>query len=154
MKLNLDKHFPNKEIAEQGVWKEVLPSIQFKIASASPSNSKFKALQLSMALETLPKKIKIDSKVTDKQVSEAYLKDTEALYNLENKEKELYALTILKGWKGVLKEDNTDLPFSEENALLILNQYPDLFQKIKSFATDDSLFKIQSEKEKEVVKKK
>lgn len=152
MKLNLSQFLPDKDLAENGIWKELYPAISFKIASASSSNSKFKELQLSIALDSRPKNI--EKIKTEEKMTEAFLKDTEALKKYQEKEKELYSLSIIKDWKGIFKEDKTDLPYTSENALMLLDQFPDVFDKIKKIATDDSLFLLSNSDEKEELKKK
>ena len=152
MKLNLSQFLPDKQLSEEGIWRELYPSISFKIASASSSNSKFKDLQLSIALKARPKGI--EKNKTEKEMTEAYLQDEKALKVYQEKEKELYSLAIIKGWKGVFKEDKTDLPYSAENALMILEQFPDVFDKVRKIAQDDSLFFLPKKEDQEDIKKK
>ena len=126
MNLNLNKHLPNREKINDGVWVEIYPNIKFLLAHAGISNKKFQSLIMETNLISL-----LDGK--------GDMDMTQDLNLVQDKLYDLYAKTIVKGWRG-LKDDKTNenYPYTQENCLKLFKEYPELFQKISKEAGDQS----------------
>jgi hypothetical protein len=54
---------------------------------------------------------------------------------------ETFAETILKGWRGVKGEDDNDYPFNKENAVALLNEFPDIFEMLWQMSNNMEIFR-------------
>lgn len=61
---------------------------------------------------------------------------------LENIVKEVYAETIVLGWKGVEDRDGNEMPFTRENCIKLFNDLPDLYADIQEQAQTGALFRV------------
>lgn len=56
----------------------------------------------------------------------------------------VFVKTVLKGWKNVRGRDGKDLPFSVENALMVLKALPDLYEDLQDKARSAALFREET----------
>ena len=122
MNLNLNKHLPNREKINDGVWVEIYPGIKFLLAHAGISNKKFQSLIMESNLISI-----LDSK--------GEMDTNQDMAMVQEKLYDLYSKTIVKGWRG-LKDDKTNepYPYTQENCLKLFKEYPELFQKVSKEA--------------------
>ena len=141
--LNLDKHLPNKKLSSDGIWTEFYPKIKFKIAYAGQSNLEFKNESMRLALSEDFDASKINLKEMNKQ----------DLEKLQDKNMVAYSNAIVKDWEG-LEKDGEIFTFSKENCLWLFKNYPDVYQKVIKFSSEEKHFMVLSEQSKENIKKK
>ena len=143
MKLNLEKFLPSRELAREGIWREIYPGISLKIAFAGSANKAYKAATIKLAFRNDINDPDIE-KLTDEQ-----------LEKIGNENVPIYAECIIKDWKGIIDEDtNQAVPYSKENAFNLLNNYPEVFDKVIFIARNEKLFSVNAEKETKEIKKK
>ncbi|UUV44528.1 tail assembly chaperone [Rhodobacter phage RcMotherGoose] len=56
----------------------------------------------------------------------------------------VFVKTVLKGWKNVRGRDGKDLPFSPENAIMVLKALPDLYDDLQDKARSAALFREET----------
>ena len=143
MKLNLSKHLPDRDLANNGIWREIFPDIKFRIAFAGAANKSFKNATMRMALKANIRQPDVE-KLTDEQL--------EAL-SVDNVP--IYAEHIVKDWEGVEDEDTHEtIPYNVSNAKSLLEEYPEVFQEVFKIAKNADLYKIPKKKDMDSIKKK
>lgn len=55
--------------------------------------------------------------------------------------KEVFVSTVLKGWKNIQKEDGTPLEFNKTNAIALMNELPDVYERLQAEAKEASNFR-------------
>jgi hypothetical protein len=103
-------------------------SIEITIARAGGANK-----QYSKTLEhkTKPYRRMIQAGTMDQKVGEQIMR-------------EVYAETVILGWKNVEDEDGNELEFTKENVVKVLNDLPDLFRDIQEQANSLAVFRQES----------
>lgn len=114
----------NTDKTQSGVWIEVEDS-RFKVAYASTgSNPRYAAV---LERRSKPYRRKIDAGLIDnKQLQKLYIG--------------VFVDTILLDWENVQSKDGTDVPYSKEAALKLLNDLPELYDYLSKFAGDITTF--------------
>jgi len=97
------------------------------IARAGGSN---KAFQKAMAAKTRPLRRQIETNTASEDV-------------LNKIVVEVYAETVVLGWKGIEDEKGNDLPFSKENVIKLFTDLPDLFTDVRGQAQEISIFRAE-----------
>ena len=141
LKLNIEKHLTDRDSANEGVWIELFPNIKMRIAYSGSSNLEYRKLSVGLALKRNLQDTKIDS-MTGEEVDD-----------LNKQMLPLFADSIVKDWKGIEDENGKPLVFNKVNALLLLEQYPEVYDKVANFSRLEENFKL-TEKKAEAVKKK
>jgi hypothetical protein len=127
MKTNLDKYFASDEKSEtEGVWFELTDGVSFKVKRFGGSNStKIKYLQ--------QKYLKPYARQIDKGLMD------------DKKERQLYVKIFVEAcmvdWKGVVDDNNDEVLYSQENALELFTNLPDLFDFLVASSTDDNSYR-------------
>lgn len=132
VQLNIGQLLPDKDLANDGVWTNLLKGVHFKLAYAGPSNEKFRVANTKSALQRGDAKT-VDPEDMDK-MNESEIDD------IMKSLLPVYAKTVVKDWKGLKTTENKDFPYSAENALMVLNAYPDLFDKVILFSRNKDNF--------------
>ena len=57
--------------------------------------------------------------------------------------KKAYAETILLDWKGIIDDDGNEIPYSKENALMMITNYHEFFTLIQELAGDEERFETE-----------
>jgi hypothetical protein len=97
------------------------------LAPATEANKPFLNAQLAYANSRGARSMR---KVTSNKIEEAREKD-----------RELYALHVVKGWKGVQDTDEKEVPFDSENCLEFLKALPDwIFDEVRAVASEPQSF--------------
>ena len=117
LKLNIDKHLTDRDSANEGVWIELFPNIEMRIAYSGSSNLEYRKLSVGLAL----KRNLQDSKTIDSMTGEE-------VDDLNKQMLPLFADSIVKDWKGIEDENGKPLLFNKVNALLLLEQYPEVYE--------------------------
>lgn len=62
--------------------------------------------------------------------------DGEAAKRARTVDRKLYPAFVIKGWRGILDKDGSEVPFSADNAAEFVRQLPDwIFDEIRAFCS-------------------
>ena len=109
----------------EGFWHPVSDTIQFLMARAGGSNSNFAK---SLEVRTRPHRRKIDNDDMDLDLANKIMI-------------EVFAETVIKDWEGITNEDGEPMPYTKENAVMLLTQLPDLFNELREVAVKQANFR-------------
>lgn len=127
MKTNLDELYKVDATAEkEGVWFDVSPKTGFLVKPFRGTNPRVKA---AMAKYYKPYARQIENGQLSLE------KEREININL-------FLDICLVDWKGV-EIDGVPTPFARENALILFQELPDLFQTLLAFAQDFKTYKVE-----------
>jgi hypothetical protein len=99
----------------------------FKISRITPSNHKYTKM---MERETKPYRRQIELKTLDDMLAQHIAM-------------KVFVYSILQGWSNVHDANDTPISFSPENAMLLFEQLPDLYQELNSQANNAALFRLE-----------
>jgi hypothetical protein len=122
----------SKELETQGAWcvvdKTEDGEMKFLLAYAGSSNKQFLKESARLA--------------RGKRVSVNNVEMTQELT------KEVFVNSIILGWENVVvKKGEKPLPYNKENAKMLLDEFPALFDLLSLFATDISNYQIDDREE-------
>lgn len=107
---------------------EVLtPAIQFLLARAGNSNPEYQRVQ--------------EAKLRPHR--RAIKNDTFSLDTMQDIQKEIFSLTCILDWKGVMDRDGKAIVFSKAAAKKLMDELPDLFGELFEAASTASSFRVK-----------
>lgn len=101
--------------------------IVFRIARAGGANTQFAKVSEH---KLKPHMRQIQTKTADKDVLDGVMK-------------EIYAETVILGWRGVQDREGNELPFTRDNVLRVLNELPELWKDVQRMADEVALYREQ-----------
>lgn len=102
--------------------------ICFQLSRAGKSNKAYVKL---LAAKLKPYQRQIDMKTADNDVMDKVLR-------------EVFVMSILKGWSNVQDQTGVVIPFNKQNALDLFDKLPDLYEDLDAKSRDLSLFRIDA----------
>jgi hypothetical protein len=127
MKTNLfDKYKTNKDLESEGVWFMTSKDTGFLLRRSGGANSNRMKMITAKHQKPVLHKIKNDL-LTDEESQEIGLK--------------IFVDAVLVDWKGVTDEEGNEIPFSRENAIEVLQEVPDLVDRLLAHTIDFNNFK-------------
>lgn len=121
-----DQFQTSEDLEVSGVILEYVDSgVEIRVARAGGANKKY-----LKALERVTKRFRVQIRTDN--------------FGLEHQKlvmQEVYAETVVLGWKGVKDRDDKDMPFSKENCLKLFRDLPALWEDVSEQATSLALFK-------------
>lgn len=115
------QYAPNKD--------KSIPS--FVISRASKAN---KAYSKALEKATRPYRKQIDMGTMDNDVAEGIFK-------------RVFVQTVLKGWSNVELDDGVKLDFTEDNAIRLFEELPELYDDLREKANGAALFRDEKQEE-------
>lgn len=133
LNLNFSKLFPDNDLCNNGKWFLLGNGIKLLLASGSNYNLKHKSQALKHSLL-------IDKTFNKKLIDKETVYTEEELLKLEKFSVDMIIKAVLKDWHGVKDQNGKAFEFNEQNAVLVLNQYPELVTIINDLAGDEKNF--------------
>lgn len=129
---NLFKMFQTDSTLErEGVWvdyghNERGHTTRFLMARAGGANVRFQAVSEH---ETKPYRRMLQQDMLTPEIANKILMN-------------VYAKAVVKNWEGVLDEQGEEMPYSQENVIILFTKLPDLFKDLQSVASQGSHFRM------------
>lgn len=116
MKTNLSKAFgTNKELELEGKWFEIAEDISFRMRRTGGANShRFNELR-ALYFKPYARQIKTDS-LNNKTYDSLFV--------------QVFVDACMVDWKGLLDEDDNQIPYSKEVAIKLFTEHSDLFDTV------------------------
>lgn len=124
--MSLYKNFKtDKSIETTGIELQYDDGVYIKIARAGGANKRF---QKTLERKARPYRRAIQTETFSPELAEEMLV-------------EVYAESVILGWRGVKDEAGKKMEFSKENCIKLLTDLPDLFKDIQDQANKAALFR-------------
>lgn len=117
----------NKNSEVEGIIHRVTPEISFTLARAGGANARYSKV---LAAKMRPYTRQIADETIDIDLANDILI-------------EVFAETVLLGWKGITDAEGNEIPFTVENAVALFKQLPDLFFDVRDHAGKMANFRAQ-----------
>lgn len=111
----------------EGIIYNVTPKISFTLARAGGVNARYGRM---LAAKIRPYTRQIADETIDPDLANDLLI-------------EVFAETVILGWKGITDAEGNELPFTAANALALFKQLPDLFIDVRDHAGKMANFRAQ-----------
>lgn len=120
----------DKSLEQNGILLDVGPGFKglpatVRIARAGGANTAFTSL---VEFKMKPYRRQIQNDMMDRKVA-------------DNLMREVYVKTVILGWENMTDAEGNELPFTEENALKVLEDLPDLWADIQQVSQKAALFR-------------